>query len=103
MAAHGQPQFLLAQPRSIHLLSQAGGVCGRQSLGFGLAAHRLGAAGAAGLRCAPDVHTLRTGHRIADLLDALSLPYYLLRTTLRMFMALAASLVFSIVFAVLAT
>src|ERR1017187_6704564 len=36
-------------------------------------------------------------------LDALSLPYYLLRTTLRMFMALAASLVFSIVFAVLAT
>src|ERR1035437_6986754 len=35
--------------------------------------------------------------------DALSLPYYLLRTTLRMFMALAASLVFSIVFAVLAT
>ncbi len=36
-------------------------------------------------------------------LDIASLPYYLLRTTLRMFMALAASLVFSIVFAVLAT
>jgi NitT/TauT family transport system permease protein len=36
-------------------------------------------------------------------LEAFYLPYYLLRTTLRMFMALAASLVFSIVFAVLAT
>ncbi len=35
-------------------------------------------------------------------LDPLYLPYYLLRTTLRMFMALAASLVFSCVFAVLA-
>ncbi len=32
-----------------------------------------------------------------------NLPYYLLRTTLRMFAALAASLVFSVVFAVLAT
>lgn len=36
-------------------------------------------------------------------LDIAYLPYYLLRTTLRMFMALAASMVFSIVFAVLAT
>ncbi len=36
-------------------------------------------------------------------LDMSYLPYYLLRTTLRMFMALAASLVFSVVFAVLAT
>jgi NitT/TauT family transport system permease protein len=35
-------------------------------------------------------------------LDPLSLPYYLLRTTLRMFLALGASLVFSCVFAVLA-
>jgi NitT/TauT family transport system permease protein len=35
-------------------------------------------------------------------LDPWHLPYYLLRTTLRMFMALAASLVFSCVFAVLA-
>jgi NitT/TauT family transport system permease protein len=36
-------------------------------------------------------------------LDAAYLPYYLLRTTLRMFMALAASLVFSVAFAVLAS
>ncbi len=36
-------------------------------------------------------------------LDPGHLPYYLLRTTLRMFMALAASLVFSAVFAVLAS
>ena len=36
-------------------------------------------------------------------LDISYLPYYLLRTTLRMFMALAASLVFSVAFAVLAT
>ena len=36
-------------------------------------------------------------------LDMGYLPYYLLRTSLRMFMALAASLVFSVVFAVLAT
>jgi NitT/TauT family transport system permease protein len=36
-------------------------------------------------------------------LDVTYLPYYLLRTTLRMFMALAASLVFSVAFAVLAT
>jgi NitT/TauT family transport system permease protein len=36
-------------------------------------------------------------------LDAAYLPYYLLRTTLRMFLALAASLIFSVVFAVLAT
>lgn len=36
-------------------------------------------------------------------LDPTNLPYYLLRTTLRMFIALAASIVFSCVFAVLAT
>ncbi|SCK59562.1 NitT/TauT family transport system permease protein [Variovorax sp. HW608] len=36
-------------------------------------------------------------------LDPWMLPYYLLRTTLRMFLALGASLVFSCVFAVLAT
>ena len=36
-------------------------------------------------------------------LDPWQLPYYLLRTTLRMFLALGASLVFSCVFAVLAT
>ena len=36
-------------------------------------------------------------------LDPLYLPYYLLRTTLRMFLALGASLVFSCVFAALAT
>ena len=36
-------------------------------------------------------------------LDPLNLPYYLLRTTLRMFIALAASVVFSCVFAVLTT
>jgi NitT/TauT family transport system permease protein len=36
-------------------------------------------------------------------LEVFYLPYYLLRTTLRMFMALAASLVFSVAFAVLAT
>jgi NitT/TauT family transport system permease protein len=36
-------------------------------------------------------------------LDAGALPYYLLRTTLRMFLALGASLVFAVVFAVLAS
>ncbi|MBV8618037.1 MAG: ABC transporter permease subunit [Curvibacter sp.] len=36
-------------------------------------------------------------------LEVTELPYYLLRTTLRMFMALGASLLFSVVFAVLAT
>ena len=36
-------------------------------------------------------------------LEVSELPYYLLRTTLRMFMALGASLLFSVVFAVLAT
>jgi NitT/TauT family transport system permease protein len=36
-------------------------------------------------------------------LDIAYLPYYLLRTTLRMFMALAASLIFSVAFAVMAT
>src|SRR5450830_2050445 len=34
-------------------------------------------------------------------LDPLNLPYYLLRTTLRMFIALAASMVFSCVFSAL--
>jgi NitT/TauT family transport system permease protein len=43
------------------------------------------------------------GHEIPLSRDLSYLPYYLLRTTLRMFMALAASLVFSGVFAVLAT
>src|ERR1035438_9226165 len=36
-------------------------------------------------------------------LDPANLPYYLLRTTLRMFIALGASVIFSCVFAVLAT
>src|ERR1017187_7579394 len=36
-------------------------------------------------------------------LDPASLPYYLLRTTLRMFIALAASMLFSCVFAALTT
>ena len=36
-------------------------------------------------------------------LEPINLPYYLLRTTLRMFIALGASIVFSCVFAVLAT
>src|SRR5664279_1075035 len=36
-------------------------------------------------------------------LDPANLPYYLLRTTLRMFIALGASMIFSCVFAVLAT
>jgi NitT/TauT family transport system permease protein len=45
----------------------------------------------------------QVGSELPISLDAAYLPYYLLRTTLRMFMALAASLVFSIVFAVLAT
>jgi NitT/TauT family transport system permease protein len=43
------------------------------------------------------------GHEIPLSSDLSYLPYYLLRTTLRMFMALGASLVFSGVFAVLAT
>jgi len=42
------------------------------------------------------------GQTLPLTLDPWHLPYYLLRTTLRMFMALAASLVFSCVFAVLA-
>ena len=42
------------------------------------------------------------GETLPLTLDPLHLPYYLLRTTLRMFMALAASLVFSCAFAVLA-
>ena len=42
------------------------------------------------------------GEALPLTLDAWELPYYLLRTTLRMFLALAASLVFSCVYAVLA-
>jgi NitT/TauT family transport system permease protein len=45
----------------------------------------------------------QVGAELPISLDISYLPYYLLRTTLRMFMALAASLVFSVVFAVLAT
>src|SRR5438552_9722485 len=44
----------------------------------------------------------RLGDALPLSLDPAYLPYYLLRTTLRMFMALGASLVFSCVFAVLA-
>ena len=44
----------------------------------------------------------QVGEALPLTLDPWHLPYYLLRTTLRMFMALAASLVFSCVFAVLA-
>jgi NitT/TauT family transport system permease protein len=43
------------------------------------------------------------GETLPISLDPIYLPYYLLRTTLRMFLALAASVVFSCVFAVLAT
>jgi len=43
------------------------------------------------------------GETLSISLDPASLPYYLLRTTLRMFIALGASIVFSCVFAVLAT
>ncbi|MEJ8853032.1 ABC transporter permease subunit [Variovorax robiniae] len=43
------------------------------------------------------------GETLPISLDPWMLPYYLLRTTLRMFLALGASLVFSCVFAVLAT
>jgi len=43
------------------------------------------------------------GEQLSISLDPWILPYYLLRTTLRMFLALGASLVFSCVFAVLAT
>jgi NitT/TauT family transport system permease protein len=43
------------------------------------------------------------GNELPISLDIGYLPYYLLRTSLRMFMALAASLIFSVVFAVLAT
>jgi NitT/TauT family transport system permease protein len=45
----------------------------------------------------------QVGTELPISLDLAYLPYYLLRTTLRMFMALAASMVFSVVFAVLAT
>ncbi|HEX8978421.1 MAG TPA: ABC transporter permease subunit [Parasulfuritortus sp.] len=44
----------------------------------------------------------QVGDTIPLSLDPINLPYYLLRTTLRMFIALAASLVFSCVFAALA-
>ncbi|MEJ1959460.1 MAG: ABC transporter permease subunit [Nitrosomonadales bacterium] len=43
------------------------------------------------------------GETLAISLDPAYLPYYLLRTTMRMFLALGASIVFSCVFAVLAT
>ncbi|HET7032587.1 MAG TPA: ABC transporter permease subunit [Casimicrobiaceae bacterium] len=43
------------------------------------------------------------GETLPISLDPVYLPYYLLRTTLRMFLALAASVVFSCVFAVLTT
>ncbi len=43
------------------------------------------------------------GETLPISLDPLNLPYYLLRTTMRMFIALGASIVFSCVFAVLAT
>ncbi|MGJ7507009.1 ABC transporter permease [Variovorax sp. GT1P44] len=43
------------------------------------------------------------GEQLPISLDPWMLPYYLLRTTLRMFLALGASLIFSCVFAVLAT
>src|SRR5450631_3699742 len=43
------------------------------------------------------------GETLPIFLDPANLPYYLLRTTMRMFIALAASIVFSCVFAVLAT
>ena len=43
------------------------------------------------------------GETLPISLDPVNLPYYLLRTTLRMFIALGVSLVFSCVFAVLAT
>ncbi|HPO20384.1 MAG TPA: ABC transporter permease subunit, partial [Rubrivivax sp.] len=45
----------------------------------------------------------QVGEPLPVTLDAWELPYYLLRTTLRMFLALAASLVFAAVFAVLAS
>jgi NitT/TauT family transport system permease protein len=47
-------------------------------------------------------HPYEIGTPLPISLDPTSLPYYLLRTTLRMFMALACSLLFSCVFAVLA-
>ena len=43
------------------------------------------------------------GETLPISLDPANLPYYLLRTTMRMFIALGASIVFSCVFAVLAT
>jgi len=43
------------------------------------------------------------GETLPISLDPLNLPYYLLRTTMRMFIALGASIVFSCLFAVLAT
>lgn len=45
----------------------------------------------------------QVGAELPISLDISYLPYYLLRTTLRMFMAMGASLVFSVAFAVLAT
>ncbi len=48
-------------------------------------------------------HPYQVGEALDLRLDPLYLPYYLLRTTLRMFIALAASVVFSCVFAAIAT
>lgn len=45
----------------------------------------------------------QVGEPLALTLDPLSLPYYLLRTTLRMFIALGASMLFSCLFAAIAT
>jgi NitT/TauT family transport system permease protein len=48
-------------------------------------------------------HPFHLGEPLPISLDAAYLPYYLLRTTMRMFIALGASVVFSCVFAALAT
>jgi len=48
-------------------------------------------------------HPYQLGETLPLSLDPINLPYYLLRTTLRMFIALAASMVFSCVFAALTT
>ena len=55
-----------------------------------------------GFGAAQMARPFHVGDALPLTLDPRYLPYYLLRTTLRMFMALAASLVFSCVFAVLA-
>ena len=48
-------------------------------------------------------HPYHLGEQLPLSLDPINLPYYLLRTTLRMFIALGASVIFSCVFAALAT